>query len=58
MTILSCEGLPDLDGVWNLTDPYVIVKVGGQTMQTKFVWGDLNPKFDEETSTFLFDVRS
>ena len=28
VTILSCEGLPDLDDAFNLTDPYVVVKVG------------------------------
>ena len=57
VTILSCEDLPDLDGIWNLTDPYVIVKVGGQKKQTETIRGNLNPKFDAKTSTFLFDVR-
>ena len=45
VTILSCEDLPDLDGIWNLTDPYVIVKVGGQKKQTETIRGDINPKF-------------
>ena len=58
VTILSCKDLPDLDGIWNLTDPYVIVKVGGQKKQTEIIRGDINPKFDAKTSTFLFDVRS
>ena len=56
VTILSCEGLPDLDGALNLTDAYVIVRLGKERKITKAVGGALDPKFDEETSTFLFDV--
>jgi len=55
VTIVSCEGLPDLDGALNLTDPYVVVRVGKEKQKTKAVGGALNPEFDEETSTFLFD---
>ena len=58
VTIVSCEGLPDLDGALNLTDPYVVVRVGKEKQKTKAVGGALNPEFDEETSTFLFEVRS
>ena len=61
VTVLSCEGLPDLDGAFNLTDAYVVVKIGAgkdKPQKTKPVEGSLNPKFDPETSTFLFDVRS
>ena len=57
VTILSCEGLPDLDSALNLTDPYVIVKLGKEKKHTKAVGGEINPKFDKETSTLLFDVR-
>jgi len=55
VTIVSCEGLPDLDGALNLTDPYVVVRVGKEKQKTKAVGGALNPEFDEETSTFLFE---
>jgi len=58
VTVLSCEGLPDLDGAFNLTDPYVVVKVGKEKQMTKAVGGSLNPRFDKETSTFLFDKGS
>ena len=57
VTILSCQDLPNFD-YWSKTDAYVIVKVGSMKKQTKSVGGDSNPKFKEETSTFLFDVRS
>jgi len=55
VTVLSCQDLPDLDGSFNLTDPYVVVKVGSRKERTKAVSGNLDPTFDEETSTFLFD---
>jgi len=55
VTILSCEGLPDLDDALNLTDPYVVVKVGKEKQKTKVVEGSLDPRFDIETSTLLFD---
>ena len=58
VTVVSCKGLPDLDGVCNLSDPYVVVKVGSKKVKTEAVRGELNPTFEEETSTFLFDVRS
>ena len=61
VVVLSCKGLPDLDGAFNLTDAYVVVKIGAgkdKPQKTKPVEGSLNPKFDPETSTFLFDVRS
>jgi len=54
VTILSCQDLPNFD-YWSKTDAYVIVKVGSMKKQTKSVGGDSNPKFKEETSTFLFD---
>jgi hypothetical protein len=54
VTILSCQDLPNFD-YWSKTDAYVIVKVGSMKKKTKSVGGDLNPKFEEETSTFLFD---
>ena len=57
VTILSCQDLPNCD-YWSKADAYVIVKVGSMKKKTKSVGGDLNPKFEEETSTFLFDVRS
>merc|ERR1712210_174242 len=28
VVVLSCKGLPDLDGAFNLTDAYVVVKIG------------------------------
>jgi len=55
VTIVSCEGLPDLDGALNLTDPYVVVRVGKEKQKTKAVGGALNPEFNQETSTFLFE---
>jgi Ca2+-binding EF-hand superfamily protein len=55
VTVVSCKGLPDLDGVCNLSDPYVVVKVGSKKVKTEAVRGNLNPTFEEETSTFLFD---
>merc|ERR1712179_519406 len=54
-TIVRCKDLPDLDGAFNLTDAYVVVKVGEKKERTKAVGGKLDPKFDVETSTFLFD---
>ena len=58
ITILSCANLPDLDGSGNLdlTDPYVVVKVGQEKQHTKTIRGKLNPVFPAESSTFLFDV--
>jgi len=55
VTIMSCQDLPDLDPLFNLTDAYVIVRLGSKKEKTKAVWSDLNPTFDEETSTFVFD---
>jgi len=57
LTILCCEDLPDLDW-WTKSDPYVTVKVGGKKEHTETIKDDLNPKFDEESSTFIFDVGS
>ena len=60
VVVLSCKGLPDLDGACNLTDAYVVVKLGAgkdKPQKTKAVEGSLDPKFDEKTSTFLFAVR-
>ena len=58
ITILSCANLPDLDGSGNfdLSDPYVVVKVGQEKQHTKPICGNLDPVFPVETSTFLFDV--
>ena len=61
VVVLSCNGLPDLDGASNLTDAYVVVKIGSgkdKPQKTKAVWGSQDPEFDAETSTFQFDVRS
>ena len=61
VVVLSCKGLPDLDGACNLTDAYVVVKIGAgkdKPKKTHAIDGSLDPKFDEKTSTFLFDVRS
>jgi len=57
LTILCCEDLPDLDW-WTKSDPYVTVKAGGKKFHTETIKDDLNPKFDEESSTFIFDVGS
>merc|ERR1711934_998005 len=56
--IVSCANLADLDstGSYNLSDPYVVVKVGEEKKFTKTISDDLNPTFLEETSTFLFEV--
>ena len=56
--IVSCANLADLDstGSYNLSDPYVVVKVGEEKKFTKTISDDLNPIFPEETSTFLFEV--
>ena len=58
ITIVSCANLTDLDssGSHNLSDPYVMVKVGQEKKFTKTISDDLNPIFPEETSTFLFEV--
>merc|ERR1712037_35084 len=58
ITIVSCANLTDLDsmGSYNLSDPYVMVKVGEEKKFTKTICDDLNPIFPEETSTFLFEV--
>jgi len=58
ITIISCANLLDLDcaGSFNLSDPYVVVKVGENKQFTKTISDDLNPKFPEDTSTFLFQV--
>jgi len=56
--VLSCKGLPDLDGAFNLTDAYVVVKIGAgkdKPQKTKAVSGSLDPTFEEESSTFTFD---
>ena len=60
ITIVSCSNLPNLDssGSCNLSDPYVMVKVGEEKQFTKTISGDLNPVFPEETSTFIFEVCS
>ena len=46
----------DLDGPWNPTNAYVVVKLGTQKEKTKVVGGKLDPKFNAETTTFLFHV--
>merc|ERR1712037_659851 len=58
ITIVSCANLTDLDssGSHNLSDPYVMVKVGQEKKFTKTISDDLNPIFPEETSIFLFEV--
>ena len=58
ISIISCANLTDLDslGSFNLSDPYVVVKVGEEKQFTKTVADDLNPVFPEESSTFLFQV--
>ena len=59
VTVVSCKGLPDLDGAFNLTDAFVTVKFGKEKgKSTKTVGGSLNPTFDPKTSVFEFDVRS
>ena len=58
VTIVRCKELPDLDGAFNKTDAYVIVKAGDKKEKTKVVGGKLNPTFPAETSTFLFPVSS
>jgi len=56
VTIDSCKNLPDLDGAWNLTDAYVIVKVGTKKQRTKAVGGHLNPKFEKD-NTLEFSIK-
>merc|ERR1712018_72353 len=56
--VLSCKGLPDLDGAFNETDAYVVVRLGAGTdkpQKTEAVSGSLNPTFDPASSTFTFD---
>ena len=60
VVVLSCKGLPDLDSAFNLTDAYVVVKIGAgneKPQKTKAVEGSLDPKFNPKTSTFQFEVR-
>merc|ERR1711971_190761 len=60
ITVISCSDLPDADaagiGFGNKSDPYVIVRVGGEEQKTKALSGKLNPEFKKESSTFVFDV--
>merc|ERR1711936_1259878 len=60
VTVVSCEDLPDMDaagiGFGNKSDPYVIVRVGGEEQKTKALSGKLNPEFKKDSSTFTFDV--
>merc|ERR1712203_132782 len=60
ITVVSCEDLPDMDaagiGFGNKSDPYVIVRVGGEEQKTKALSGKLNPEFNKDSSTFTFDV--
>merc|ERR1712228_628268 len=60
ITVVACEDLPDMDaagiGFGNKSDPYVIVRVGGEEQKTKALSGKLNPEFKKEASTFVFDV--
>merc|ERR1712032_1021841 len=59
ITVVSCTDLPDADaagiGFGNKSDPYVIVRVGGEEQKTKALSGKLNPEFKKETSTFVSD---
>merc|ERR1719151_486746 len=58
VVVLSCKGLPDLDSAFNLTDAYVVVKIGAgndKPQKTKAVEGSLDPKFNPKTSTFQFE---
>merc|ERR1712018_45732 len=51
--VLSCKGLPDLDGAFNETDAYVVVRLGAGTdkpQKTEAVSGSLNPTFDPASS--------
>jgi len=58
VTIVSCKNLPDLDGAWNLTDAYVIVKVGTKKERTKAVGGKLDPTFKKEhENTWEFSIK-
>merc|ERR1739845_54980 len=60
ITVVSCTDLPDADaagmGFGNKSDPYVIVRVGGEEQKTKALSGKLNPEFKKHSSTFTFDV--
>jgi len=62
ITVVSCTDLPDADaagvGFGNKSDPYVVVRVGGEEQKTRALGGTLNPEFKKDTSTFTFDVRS
>jgi len=56
VTIVSCKGLPDLDGAFNLTDAYVIVQLGTKKERTKAVGGKLDPKFEKD-NVFEFNIK-
>jgi len=60
ITVVSCTDLPDADaagvGFGNKSDPYVVVRVGGEEQKTRALGGTLNPEFKKDTSTFTFDV--
>merc|ERR1712179_414280 len=43
VTIVRCKDLPDLDGAFNLTDAYVVVKVGEKKERTKLLGENSTP---------------
>merc|ERR1711973_475314 len=55
ITVVSCTDLPDADaagvGFGNKSDPYVVVRVGGEEQKTRALSGNLNPEFKKDTST-------
>ena len=52
--VKSASNLPDTDGVYNKTDPYVVCQVGSaRLLKTKYVENCLEPKWDEKFDVFV-----
>jgi len=52
--VKSAKNLPDTDGAFNLTDPYVVCQVGSaRLLKTKYVEDCINPQWNEKFDVFV-----
>ena len=52
--VKSAHNLPDTDGAFNLTDPYVVCQVGSaRLLKTNYVGDCLNPNWNEKFDVFV-----
>ena len=52
--VKSAENLPDTDGAFNLTDPYVVCQVGStRLLKTNYVTDCLHPDWNEKFDVFV-----